>query len=112
MARRSRGRDAAARPRGDSVGHPVGFAIILEIDRRRHLDGPHSRAMTIWNDLTAIEDRNCGQSYQPGAFTAFWYQSIACPIQSREWVRARNSSTFLREAGVSRLCSRGGMSPF
>jgi hypothetical protein len=28
------------------VGHPVGFAIILKVKRWRHLDGPHSRAMT------------------------------------------------------------------
>jgi len=30
-----------------SVGHPVGFAIVLQLERRRHLDGPHLRAMTI-----------------------------------------------------------------
>ena len=30
-----------------SAGHPVGFAIVLQIKRRRHLDGPHVRAMTI-----------------------------------------------------------------
>jgi len=28
-----------------SVGHPVGFAIVLQSGRRRHLGGPHSRAM-------------------------------------------------------------------
>src|SRR5689334_15313380 len=52
-----------------------------------------------------------GQSYHPGALIAFWYQSIACPMKSCEWVRTRNSSTFLREAGVSSVCSRGGISP-
>src|SRR5690349_11788029 len=26
-----------------SVGHPVGFAIILKLERRRHLDGPFIR---------------------------------------------------------------------
>src|SRR6185503_10697141 len=31
-----------------SVGHPVGLAIVLKVKRRRHLGGPHSRAMTSW----------------------------------------------------------------
>ena len=33
-----------------SVGHPVWTAIILKLKRRRHLDGPHLRAMTMRAD--------------------------------------------------------------
>jgi len=31
-----------------SVGHPVGLETILKVKCRRHLDGPHLRAMTSW----------------------------------------------------------------
>ena len=66
-----------------SVGHPVGFGISLQVERRRQLDGPHLRAMTM---------NHCSQ------------QSKSLPLRNRlQLQRVQHPAHITLERGIDHL---------
>jgi len=71
------------------VGHPGGLAIILKMERRCHLGGPHSRAMTIMDvkeDSWLVLHRHIVD--QPGLADLGRRQDARRPFQAHNMVQA------------------------